>query len=85
MARLLVYMGGVLFLPKYDERRVNTLATKSKEEILAGMDGAATEAAEALKQIIVQHPQGVEAVANWWKVNFPTAGSSALAGGEAVS
>jgi len=55
------------------------MVTKSKEEILAGMDGAATEAAEALKQIIVQHPQGVEAVANWWKVNFGAAGHKRLA------
>jgi len=52
---------------------------KSKEEILAEMDVARDKAAEDFKQVIAQHPEGVEALGQWWKDNFGSAGHKRLA------
>jgi len=51
---------------------------QTKEEALAGMDGARDKAAEDLKQVIAQHPEGVEAVARWWKEHYIAAGHKRL-------
>jgi len=55
------------------------MTTKSKEDILAEMDGAAEKAAEDFKVVIASEPNGVEAVARWWKDYYGSAGHKRLA------
>lgn len=52
---------------------------KDKEETLAGMDEAAFQAMEAFKVVVASEPNGVEAVARWWKDHYATAGHKRLA------
>lgn len=55
------------------------MVTKTREEILAEMDEAAEKAAEDFKAICASEPNGVEAIARWWKDYYGTAGHKRLA------
>lgn len=55
------------------------MVTKTKEETLAEMDEAAEKAMEEFKAVVASEPNGVEAVARWWKDHYGMAGHKRLA------
>ena len=51
---------------------------KEQTAVIAKMDEAADKATEAFKQVIAEHPDGVEAVAKWWQEYYKDAGHKRL-------
>ena len=66
--------------PRNPKRKESEMAeTKTKEEILAEMNEAASQAAKDFEQVIVAQPQGVRSVAGWWETHYRTCGHKRLA------
>lgn len=55
------------------------MTTKSKDEILDGMDAAAEEARPALDKIRENNADAIAQLAEWWRQNFGGAGHTRLA------
>jgi len=77
-ARLLLFIEVALCYLEF-ERKENTMVTENKEATLAKMDEAAEKAVEDFKVVVASEPNGVEAVARWWKDHYIQAGHKRLA------
>jgi len=56
-----------------------TAQKKSKEEILSGMDDAASEVAPKIEELREKYPEAIREIAELWEDNYRRAGHKRLA------